>query len=49
MIPSFHAVFGLMHRDKTTNVIDYNDQVIMVREYLLFLRIPFPYVFSTEL
>ena len=42
MIPSFHAVFGLRHRDKSTKVIDYNDQVIGVREYLLLLRNPFP-------
>ena len=28
MIPSFHAVFGLRHRDKTAKVIDYKGQVI---------------------
>ena len=32
MIPSFHAVFGLRQRDKTAKVIDYNDQVIRVRD-----------------
>ena len=42
MIPSFHAVFGLRHRDKSAKVIDYNDQVIGVREYLLLLGNPFP-------
>ena len=36
MISSFHAVFVLRHRDKSTKVIDYNDQVIRVRGYLLF-------------
>ena len=46
MIPSFHAVFGLRHRGKSAKVIDYNDQVIWVREYLLLLGIP--HVFSTE-
>ena len=40
MIPSFHAVFGLRHRDKSAKVIDYNDQVIRVREYLIFRGIP---------
>ena len=40
MISSFHAVFGLRQRDKSTKVIDYNDQVIRVREYLLFRGIP---------
>ena len=40
MISSFHAVFVLRHRDKSTKVIDYNDQVIWVREYLLLLGIP---------
>ena len=40
MIPSFHAVFGLRHRGKSAKVIDYNDQVIWVREYLLLLGIP---------
>ena len=39
MISSFHAVFGLRQRDKSAKVIDYNDQVIRVREYLLFLEI----------
>ena len=28
MIPSFHAVFGLRHRDKTAKVIDYKGQDI---------------------
>ena len=46
MISSFHAVFGLRHRGKSAKVIDYNDQVIWVREYLLLLGIP--HVFSTE-
>ena len=32
MISSFHAVFVLRHRDKSTKVIDYNDQVIRVRD-----------------
>ena len=36
MISSFHAVFVLRHRDTSTKVIDYNDQVIRVRGYLLF-------------
>ena len=45
MISSFHAVFGLRHRDKSAKVIDYNDQVIRVREYLLFRGIPSPHVF----
>ena len=45
MIPSYHAVFVLRQRDKSAKVIDYNDQVIRVREYLLLLN-PFPYVFS---
>ena len=40
MIPSFHAVFGLRQRDKSAKVIDYNDQVIEVWEYLLLLGIP---------
>ena len=40
MISSFHAVFGLRQRDKSAKVIDYNDQVIRVREYLLLLGIP---------
>ena len=48
MISSFHAVFGLRHRDKTAKVIDYNDQVIRVREYLLFRGIPSPHVFSAK-
>ena len=39
MISSFHAVFGLRQRDKSAKVIDYIDQVIRVREYLLFLEI----------
>ena len=47
MIPSFHAVFGLRHRDKSAKVIDYNDQVIRVREYLLFRGIPSPMFFSS--
>ena len=45
MISSFHAVFGLRQRDKSAKVIDYNDQVIRVREYLLFCGIPSPHVF----
>ena len=45
MISSFHAVFGLRHRDKTAKVIDYNDQVIRIREYPLFVGIPSPMVF----
>ena len=45
MISSFHAVFGLRQRDKSAKVIDYNDQVIRVREYLLFLGIPSPMFF----
>ena len=45
MIPSFHAVFSLRQRDKSAKVIDYNDQVIRVREYLLFRGIPSPHVF----
>ena len=40
MISSFHAVFSLRQRDKSAKVIDYNDQVIWVREYLLLLGIP---------
>ena len=36
MISSFHAVFVLRHRDMSAKVIDYNDQVIRVRGYLLF-------------
>ena len=50
MIPSFHgmipsfAVFGLRQRDKAAKVIDYDDQVIRVREYLLFRGIPSPMV-----
>ena len=36
MISSFHAVFVLRQRDKSAKVINYNDQVIRVREYLLF-------------
>ena len=44
MIPSFHAVFGL--RDKSAKVIDYNDQVITVREYLLFRGIPSSMLFQ---
>ena len=45
MIPSYHAVFVLRHRDKSAKVIDYNDQVIRVREYLLLLEIPSPMFF----
>ena len=48
MIPSFHAVFGLRQRDKAAKVIDYNNQVIRVREYLLFRGIPSPSCFSNE-
>ena len=40
MISSFHAVFVLRQRDKSAKVIDYNNQVIRVREYLIFLGIP---------
>ena len=40
MISSFHAVFGLRQRDKSPKIIDYNDQVIRVREYLFFRGIP---------
>ena len=32
MISLFHAVFGLRQRDKAPKVINYNDQVIRVRE-----------------
>ncbi|MDY4998077.1 MAG: hypothetical protein SPF09_03210, partial [Bacteroidaceae bacterium] len=46
MISSFHAVFGLRQRDKSAKVIDYNDQVIRVREYLLFCGIPSPMYFQ---
>ena len=46
MIPSYHAVFVLRQRDKSAKVIDYNDQVIRVREYLLLLEIPSPMFFS---
>ncbi|MDD7098295.1 MAG: hypothetical protein PUI13_00340, partial [Paraprevotella sp.] len=46
MISSFHAVFGLRQRDKSAKVIDYNDQVIRVREYLLFRGIPSPMYFQ---
>ena len=46
MIPSYHAVFVLRQRDKSAKVIDYNDQVIRVREYLLLLGIPSPMFFS---
>ena len=45
MIPSFHAVFVLRHRVKSAKVIDYNDQVIRGREYLLLLEIPSPIFF----
>ena len=45
MIPSFHAVFGLRQRDASAKVIDYNDQVIRVREHLFFLGIPSPMFF----
>ena len=48
MIPSFHAVFGLRHRDKSAKVIAYNDQVIRVREYLIFRGNPFSHVFSAQ-
>ena len=44
MISSFHAVFGLSV-DKAAKVIDYNDQDIRVREYLLFRGIPSPMFF----
>ena len=46
IISSFHAVFGLRQRDKSAKVIDYNDQVIRVREYLLFRGIPSPMYFQ---
>ena len=46
MISSFHAVFGLRQRDKSAKIIDYNDQVIRVREYLLFRGIPSPMYFQ---
>ncbi|MDY4998061.1 MAG: hypothetical protein SPF09_03125, partial [Bacteroidaceae bacterium] len=49
MISSFHAVFGLRQRDKSAKVIDYNDQVIRVREYLLFRGIPSPMYFQLSL
>ena len=45
MISSFHAVFGLRQGDKSAKVIDYNNQVIRVREYLLFRGIPSPMLF----
>ena len=45
MIPSFHAVFSLRQRDKSAKVIGYNDEVIRLREYLLFLGIPSLMVF----
>ena len=45
MISSFHAVFGLRQRDKSAKVIDYNDQGIRVRGYLLLLGIPSPMFF----
>ncbi|MDY5543506.1 MAG: hypothetical protein SPF79_07425, partial [Bacteroidaceae bacterium] len=48
-ISSFHAVFGLRQRDKSAKVIDYNDQVIRVREYLLFRGIPSPMYFQQSL
>ena len=32
MISSYHAVFGLRQRDKAAKEIDYNNQVIRVRE-----------------
>ena len=47
MISSYHAVFVLTHKtDKSAKVIDYNDQVIRVREYLLLLGIPSSMIFS---
>ena len=46
MIPSYHAVYGLRQRDKSAKVIDYNDQAIRVREYLLFRGIPSPMLFQ---
>ena len=45
IISSFHAVFVLRHRDKSAKAIDYNDQVIRVRECLLLLGIPSPMFF----
>ena len=41
-------MFGLRQRDKSAKVIDYNDQGIRAREYLLLLGIPFPHGFSAE-
>ena len=35
----------MRQRDKSAKVIDYNDQVIRVREYLLLLGIPSPMFF----
>ena len=49
MISSFHAVFVLRQRDKSAKVIDYNNQVIRVREYLIFLGIPSPMFFLLSL
>ena len=46
MISSFHAVFGLRQRDASAKVIDYNDQGIRVREYLLFRESLLPCIFS---
>ena len=39
-------MFGLRQRDKSAKVIDYNDQVIWVREYLLFRGITSPMYFQ---
>ena len=40
MIPSFHAVFGLRHRDKTAKVIDYKGQVIRAQGITSFYGAP---------
>ena len=40
MIPSFHAVFGLRHRDKTAKVIDYKGQVIKAQGITSFYGAP---------
>ena len=40
MIPSFHAVFGLRHRDKTAKVIDYKGQVIKAQGITFFYGAP---------
>ena len=40
MIPSFHAVFGLRHRDKTAKVIDYKGQDIRAQGITSFYGAP---------